>query len=912
MNYPLKLVASCLLLLVSLRGGSQVLGGFPPSTRWKQINTDTVRVIFTKPASQVAKRVVSLIERMAADTPVPLGKKLTKITIILHNNTTLANGYVALAPRRSEYYLIPGSNNFEFGNLPWYENLAVHEYRHVQQFNNFNHGISHLFSFLFGQQGQLFANSIAVPDWFFEGDAVYAETAFTGLGRGHQPLFTNTYKSLWLDQKTYSWMKLRNGSYKDFVPNHYYLGYLLVNYGYLKYGPSFWRQVTHRATGFEGIVYPFQHAVYKETGQRFRNFYKEAVSYYQNQTANHTPPKERTKAFTNFYFPQQLGKDSIIFLRETFKQRPTFYIQTIGGKYPVREKDISTETAFAYRQGWVVYTAYRPDPRWNLIDYNNLILADIHSGKKIKLTHKGKYYTPDLSPNGKTVMAVSVNDSLKTEIHLLDVRTGRLVQKIVPGINEYFVQPKFIDNDNILLGIRTYDGTMSLNTLELRSGVRSALTAWQPFAMGDFSLSRDTVYFTASYPGNDELFALDIRTRNVYQLTQSETGNYFPAVHGNDITWSVFTAKGYQMQSAQLTGMAWKPVDFSVTNVPGLPYPVADAHAALLATPTRDFREGRFSKSNGLINIHSWNPALLAIYSNNILNTLSLQLSYTPNYTDRSGTVTMAAAYGGFFPVIQFQVDHLMHKQVIVGSGQFTIHQTETQLGYYIPLNFTDGLTSKTLSFGSGFIYTQAGSMNKNVRFRNLSYLSHFVSWYHALATARQQVYPRLGYSISSTFRHELDRKGSQFNGDLTLYFPGLSPNHNLIFTANYQRIDTANLLFSPTNKLARGYRGYIFPRMFTPSINYHLPIAYPDWGVANILYCSRIRANFFFDRSYVAGPAGFKNHFSSAGVNLLMDTRWVNALDATLGVQYSHLFNARYAGGFQNVWDFTLGLPFY
>jgi hypothetical protein len=121
---------------------AQNFGGFPPSTRWKQINTDTARIIYTKGAEAEAERIATLIHRQAADKTFSLGNKLRKINVVLQSRTTLANGYVGLAPFRSEYYLVPASNNLEFGNLPWHENLALHEYRHVKQYSNFNHGLS--------------------------------------------------------------------------------------------------------------------------------------------------------------------------------------------------------------------------------------------------------------------------------------------------------------------------------------------------------------------------------------------------------------------------------------------------------------------------------------------------------------------------------------------------------------------------------------------------------------------------------------------------------------------------------------------------------------------------------------------------------------------------------------------------
>src|SRR5687768_3882860 len=118
-----------LLILSSTRLFAQQFGGFPPHTRWKQINTDTARMIFEPATERQAQRISALIHRMAADRPNPMGNRLQKISIVLHKNTTLANGYVGLAPYRSEFYLVPPANIFESGTVPWHEHLALHEYR---------------------------------------------------------------------------------------------------------------------------------------------------------------------------------------------------------------------------------------------------------------------------------------------------------------------------------------------------------------------------------------------------------------------------------------------------------------------------------------------------------------------------------------------------------------------------------------------------------------------------------------------------------------------------------------------------------------------------------------------------------------------------------------------------------------
>src|SRR6185503_8475733 len=275
-----RVLAVCYLLLVADCLVAQEFGGNPPSVKWKQINTDTARIIFPAGADSAAQRIASVVHFLAAKNN-SLGNKRDKINIVLQDQTTIANGYVNLGPYRSEFFLTPSFNNFELGSISWAEGLASHEYRHVQQFSNFRVGLSKAMYVLFGEEGLSLAINASIPDWFYEGDAVYNETAHSEQGRGRIPFFTNQYPSLWLAHKNYTWMKLRNGSLKDYVPNHYPLGYLLVNYGYEKYGTDFWGKVTKDAASFKGLFYPFQNAIKKHTGLDYKTFRKQAFDHYK-------------------------------------------------------------------------------------------------------------------------------------------------------------------------------------------------------------------------------------------------------------------------------------------------------------------------------------------------------------------------------------------------------------------------------------------------------------------------------------------------------------------------------------------------------------------------------------------------------------------------------------------------------
>src|SRR5215471_19918568 len=121
---------------------AQRFGGHPQSTAWRQINTDTIRVIFPKGYEEKAADIAHIVQQLGLQTQQTIGSRMRKISMVLQPNTVISNAYVSLGPRRSELQLTPDQNSFDLGSLPWYRFLTFHEYRHVQQFNNFKKGLS--------------------------------------------------------------------------------------------------------------------------------------------------------------------------------------------------------------------------------------------------------------------------------------------------------------------------------------------------------------------------------------------------------------------------------------------------------------------------------------------------------------------------------------------------------------------------------------------------------------------------------------------------------------------------------------------------------------------------------------------------------------------------------------------------
>ncbi|TMI80992.1 MAG: hypothetical protein E6H10_12655 [Bacteroidetes bacterium] len=927
-----KFLSTCCLLIAVNFLCAQQFGGNPPSIHWNQINTDTARIIFPIGMDSTAQRVSNIVHWLARNNPAPLGHQLRKINIVLQTQTTIANGYVSLAPYRSEFNLTPELNNFDLGSIGWPEALAVHEFRHVQQYNNFRVGISKAAYYLFGDEGLLVANNAAVPDWFFEGDAVYNETITTNQGRGRLPFFLNEYKSLWLANKNYKWMKLRNGSLKDYVPNHYPLGYLMVNYGREKYGLDFWSKVTRDAAAYRGLFYPFQGAVKRYSGLDYKTFRKDAFDYYEKlsgvtgdkviatqQEINQgtaagirsiTPIN--TKYVTNYFFPYQLGGDSILYLKTSYRTRPAFYIRDVAGEHRLRTKDIALDEQFSYRNGKIVFAAFEPDARWAWKDFSVIKILDVYSHQQRTLSHRTKYFTPDISPDGNKIAAVEVLPGGKSQLLILDANSGKIIQQFHSIEISLFTDPKFIDDTSAVTAVRLADGEMALAIADINVGSLERLTTPSYGVLGFPSVNNGMVYFTASFSGNDELYALRLNDKKVFRITQTSLGNYFVTASAQKLVWSGFAAEGYQLQGMNSDEKTWTEVSEMEITAPTNPFPIAhsdELHDILSSeVPNRSFDISKYKQGGHLFRFHSWRPYYAdpdftySIYSDNILNTMSTELFYHYNQDDKTNGVGVNLLYGAFYPYINGGMEYTFDLPVVINNKAAYINRLETKVGVSLPLDFTRGRTFKNLVIGTNYVYNQQifkGIYKDSISNQNFSYLHHYLSWSQFIQQSTQHIYPRLGYSISLNHRYAISLYDSyQFIGSASIYLPGFFSTHNIILNGSFQQRDTINILFSNRFVNARGYNDYYLSRMWKLGVNYHFPIVYPDWGFANILYLQRIRGNAFYDfeRVYSKNKLVTRD-LRSVGGELYFDTRWWNEYPLTFGVRFSHLLDNELAG---------------
>jgi hypothetical protein len=160
--------------------------------------------------------------------------KTLQWTGILEETSIYGNGYVALPLPITSWQVNPNISIIHPDS--WYKMMAIHEGRHIVQNEALNRGVARAAYYLGGPSLMTDFSRITIPKWMLEGDAVASETIYSDQGRGRQASFERSMKALILDHPDISYQKVINASYMRGYPNHYVYGYFLTGYLMNTYG----------------------------------------------------------------------------------------------------------------------------------------------------------------------------------------------------------------------------------------------------------------------------------------------------------------------------------------------------------------------------------------------------------------------------------------------------------------------------------------------------------------------------------------------------------------------------------------------------------------------------------------------------------------------------------------------------
>ncbi len=318
----MRFAITCFLvcaLLSRVKGQSgEVLEGNRPSIRFQQIRTPNFRILYPAGFESTAQRIANTLEHIRLPEARSLQLPPRRFTVVLQNQTAISNGFVSMLPRRAEFFTMPPQDYNFTATVDWLDQLAAHEYRHMVQLDRSRTGLNILAYYAFGPATLAALAQMAAPLWFWEGDAVATETAFTAGGRGRIPQFGLVLRTNLTEGRVFNYHKQYLRSYKHFIPDHYVLGYHMVSYLRRRTAdPLVWDRITQRAWKFPFMPFAFSQAIRKETGLHVTDLYRAMAADLKQQADSLAALKSLTQfevlpcqprtGYTDYKYPQVMA-----------------------------------------------------------------------------------------------------------------------------------------------------------------------------------------------------------------------------------------------------------------------------------------------------------------------------------------------------------------------------------------------------------------------------------------------------------------------------------------------------------------------------------------------------------------------------------------------------------------------------
>jgi len=916
-----------LLLLTFLFGqlGFAQSGPHAPDINWQQIDTKKFRLIFPEGYDKQGLRAANLIDYMDQNAKRSIGELSEKINIVLHNQTIVPNGFVGIAPFRSEFFATPPQSANFLGTTEWIDALTIHEYRHVQQYANAKVGLSKLMYIFQGDNGWGLASSASIPGWFWEGDATIMETALSKGGRGRAPFFTLQQRAILLNGRNYNYQKARNRSYKDLVPNHYRLGYAMLMYGREKYGNDVWQSIFVDAARYKPLLYSFSNALKRKTGFKTKEFYKktyqELKQTYTEQVNNlDLSPTEkintaRKKTVTNYRFPYFLKSGEIICLKSSFQKTDALILIENGKEKKLTNIGFHIEKYLAVTGNKAVWTEYEQDPRRSKKNYSNIVYYDLKTKLKTRLTQDSRYFSPTFSNSEGRIVAVTVTPEQRNGLVILNAKNGETLN-ILPNSKNHFISfPKWAENDTDIVYIAKENSRLAIFKYNLIDKTTDQLTNWTHHTIADLFVKNKSVYFTSSFSGIDNIYRVSLDgKKDIQQLTNLPIGGYFPSLSKDNKTmvFSEFTDMGYELSNLNLPSNNARNKALNIVEPHQQDFYKANFYAKeeggdILGNLPNDSYE--IKQYKGLfkgLTLHSWNftPSValptLDIQVDNFLNDLSINVIGGYNFNEETPVFITSATYGKWYSQLTAFTSFSTRNTEFLVSPDSLQRQKFDQFSYggqlSIPLTWLKDNYGTSLRTFGGF----AQRKGTNVKFEeegqedfSLGTIQLGFNVSHMRRTALQNLAPRWGQSLSIFYQQTTDtRTDRQIRLGGSLLFPGIGINHSLKLGIGYQRELLRNVYqFSDVFEYTRGFTRILNDEFLKLSVDYQLPLAYPDWGFWGITYFKRISINAFFDygRRSIETSDLVDNH-NSVGAELIFDNNFWNELPVTFGLRNSYL----------------------
>jgi hypothetical protein len=908
-----------LILLVSVSSYAQVIdySQSSPEITWKKISNDFVELIYPEYLQEDSIYIANLIEHYSENVGATYKiEKPEKITIVLRPETAQPNGFVTLGPRRSEWF---ASSMYSpvLGGLEWYQALAIHEYRHVMQFDYANKGIIKFLGLVAGDQGQNAGMFIGLPGWFFEGDAVWAETKYTDAGRGRSPRFLARLKSLVKGNDIPTYDEFLGGSFNRPLPNHYAYGYILISSATKKYGEDFWQKVVKYVADFPH-PYRIYSGIKRFSGISFEDFYNETMKELKEEWS--ISDRKVDKEYAEIKYPTMIDGT----LYSLTYDLDHFWAIYSGDKKVVDIPYSRELTRVSFSKHKAVYNQYLPSARYGYRDSSDLHLVDLESGESEQITHGERYYNPSLHDSGQKIIATLFDKNNKWKVVELS-KKGKQLRSIHFG--DYIIAEAHYLDDKYIVAIaidKVGRKAIVRFDFEVLSGEKNDILL--PFSRNtifNLSISKNKeILFEAQKNGVIDIFKLSSEgvlsqctQASILASTPSQSGNqiyYSDQVENGSVISIVDNSECKVLPKSMLIDSNYlgenssdKYNSFSRVNF-------EKQSSMYIKNKAKYVIEDYGHIDSRLFIPHSWsfiggNGFQLAAQTDNFLRTLSIGVEIGEDGGENQNYSGINLAFKKYYPIFNLSAGARNRRINPIGySNSLTWEEKTAQLDIIVPYTQSSGLYNfrSQLALNGGYLDASEYEFNDIPITRKSSYF--YTSGVSASLILSKSLKARsiqspwaMGYIVK--YDNLENKKVAEYSAyrlfqNIDIKTPGffLHDGFKLELQEEKQKDNRKAYLISPSssdptdNIFSRGYGYESFAQYSKASFNYIFTVAYPDFNLWNIAYTKRIVSNLFFDTTRLNLIEEEKT-LNSYGAELEFETNFFRLVQLNWGLRYSN-----------------------
>jgi hypothetical protein len=476
-----------------------------------------------------------------------------------------------------------------------------------------------------------------------------------------------------------------------------------------------------------------------------------------------------------------------------------------------------------------------------------------------------------ISPDGKMIAASENSVDNRNNLVVLSSSDGSVVLSISSPGNASLQRPQWTADGRSITVIyltEAGEGIMSY-TMDDRSW--KVLIAPARDDLQSAFLRNDSLFYISSVSGTDNIYLL--AGNKISEVTRSRFGANDLSINGSSIMFSDYTASGNDICIIPASEIKTDPY----VNVRPVSY-LIDRFGTKAGkgeeNPAAEYTPQPYRKWQHLFGFHSWMPFYadikaiqsdpfslrpgVTLMSQNHLSTLISSFGYEYS-ADKMHKFHSRITWEGWYPVFESQFDY--NNRQVINKMHETVDWVPSPINpgfsinnsIYFPLTFSSGKFIQNLSpsFSSEYTNSYIYVKEKNVYDYGQAQMTgrfYIANYYRS---AFRDIYPRWAqiFDLSYTFA-PFDKMfyGNDLALKTTFYFPGFFRNNSVRIRFETEKQKFEKFLSFNTIHFPRSYSNILSSRLDFYSVDYSMPLFYPDLNISSILYLTRIRTALFYD----------------------------------------------------------------